>query len=127
MVPDQNFGVIIVANRTGSSLPKTSAAIVEMFLDLEAKKKDASELRALTASDLTRYAGTFANGAQRISLVAEGGALVRGSTRFTQAGKDYLSTETTGDAPALRLALVPGAGSKIEYVHFGGRSYRRVD
>jgi len=127
MVPDQNFGVIIVANRTGSSMPKTSAAIVEMFLDLEAKKKDASELRALTASDLTRYAGTYANGAQRISLVAEGGALVRGSTRFTQAGKDYLSTETTGDAPALRLALVPGAGSKIEYVHFGGRSYRRVD
>ena len=127
MVPDQNFGVIIVANRTGSSMPKTSAAIVEMFLDLEAKKKEASELRTLTASDLARYAGTYANGSQRISLVADGGVLVRGTTRFTKAGKDFLSADTSGEGPATRLVGVSGADGKIEYLHTGGRSFRRVD
>ena len=63
MVPDQNFGVIVVANRSGSSLPKTSAAIVDMFLDLEApkreKSRDSEELHPLTPSDLSRYAGTY--------------------------------------------------------------------
>jgi CubicO group peptidase (beta-lactamase class C family) len=127
MVPDQNFGVIIVANRTGSSMPKTSAAIVEMFLDLEAKKKDGSEMRPLTASDLARYAGTYANGAQRISLVSEGGVLVRGATRFTKAGKDFLSVDASGEGPAPRLVGVSGPSGKIEYLHSGGRSYRRVN
>jgi len=119
--------VIIVANRTGSSMPKTSAAIVEMFLDLEAKKKDGSEMRPLTASDLARYAGTYANGAQRISLVSEGGVLVRGATRFTKAGKDFLSADASGEGPAPRLVGVSGPSGKIEYLHSGGRSYRRVN
>ncbi len=131
MVPDQNFGVIIVANRSGSSLPKTSAAIVEMFLDLEAKKKDASELHALTAADLSRYAGIYANGAQRISLRAEEGVLVggpgAGRTRFTKAGTDFLTSNPSGDTTAPRLVGISGPGGKVEYLHAGGRSYRRVE
>jgi CubicO group peptidase (beta-lactamase class C family) len=131
MVPDQNFGVVIVANRSGESMPKTSAAIIEVFLDLEARKKDGIDLRPLTAADLTRYAGVYANGQTRITLRAEEGMLVGGpgqtARRFTRAGKDSVLSEAAGTALAQRLVGVEGAGGKVEYLHTGGRSYRRVE
>jgi CubicO group peptidase (beta-lactamase class C family) len=125
MVPDQNFAVIILANRSGASLPKLADAICEMFLDLEAAPKNTTATHPLSSEEIARYAGTYANGDQKIMLRADAGALsgdVGGSpARFTKAGKDFIA----GDGPG-RVVGVAGSDGKIEYVHVGGRSWRHV-
>jgi ribonucleotide monophosphatase NagD (HAD superfamily) len=122
MVPDQNFGVIIVTNRSGSSLPKVAEMICEMFLDLEAAPKNSAASHALTAAEIARYAGTYANGDQRITLRGESDALVDSFARYTKAGKDYVAIEND----TAHLVGVPGSGGKVEYIFTGGRSFRRM-
>lgn len=130
MVPDQKFGVIIVANRTGASLPKLAAAVCEMFLDLEAPRKETGELHPLSPAELAGYAGTYANGDQRITLRAEANALagdfITSRPKFTRAGKDFLSTESAGAEGGNRAVGIAGRDGRIEYLHVGGRSWKRV-
>jgi CubicO group peptidase (beta-lactamase class C family) len=121
MVPDENFGVIIVTNRTGSSLPKVAEVICDMFLDLEAAPKSADQTHALTAEEIARYAGTYANGENRLTLRSDGDALAEATMRFTKAGKDFIA----GDRA--RVVGVAGSDGRIEFLHTGGRSYRRVN
>jgi CubicO group peptidase (beta-lactamase class C family) len=131
MVPDQNFGVVIVANRTGSGLPKLADAISEMFLDLEPSRKDSSEsLHALSREEIARYAGTYGNGDQRIVLRAEEGGLTgdigASHPKFTKAGKDFIVNEAAGNGGMARVVGVASGDGEMEYLHVGGRSYKRV-
>jgi CubicO group peptidase (beta-lactamase class C family) len=125
MSPDQGFGVIVVANRTGSGMPKLVNAISEAFLDMEAPRKEPVELRSIAPADITRYQGTYVNGDQRIQLRGVEGVLVgelAGSPalRFNQAGSDFVK-----GGPA-RLSSVAGSDGEIEYVFIGGRAWKRV-
>lgn len=133
MAPDRKFAVIIVANRSGSGMPKLADAISEEMLALEPEAKKDPPTHLLTAAEVGRYAGTFRNGTNAISLEASGNALLEGPARRGRKGKEIPRPQLTragdgfleGDAP--RLVIVPDANGRVEFVFTGGRAYRRSD
>ena len=131
MAPAQKFAVIIVANRSGSGLPKLADAISEAMLTLEPKSQREEAAHLLSADELRRYTGTFVNGASRVVLKSDNGALTEdvGATkqRFTRAGDGFLLGEPSGDGAPPRLVLVPDSTGRIEFIFTGGRAFRRAD
>ena len=129
MVPEQRFAVIILANRTGSDLPKLADAICDGMLPLEPKPKDERAAHALDAGEIRRYSGVFVNGTSRIALRSDNGALTGdvGGTkaRFTRAGEGFLLADPNRGAEPLRIVLVPDSKGAVEFIFAGGRAYRR--
>lgn len=129
MAPDRKFAVIILANRSGSGMPKLADAIAAAMLPLEPKSPEPAA-HALDAADARRYAGVYVNGTSRITLEADGAAVKSndGETtiRFTRAGDGFLSGEPKSDEPPPRLVLVPDANHRIEFVCMNGRAFRRT-
>ena len=130
MVPDKKFAVIIVANKTGVHLPRTAEKAMELMLPLTALDEPKPAL-AMSESEMANYAGVYDNShkievyvkAQKLFLREENVEMAVtkiGDYRFTVAR----ITRRTG-APQ-ELALVPDANGKIEYLHLGGRAYKRV-
>jgi CubicO group peptidase (beta-lactamase class C family) len=126
MVPERKFAVIIVANRTGSAMLKLADAISEEMLALEPEVKKEPDTHALTAAEVSRYAGVYRNGASVISLKADGNTLQEGLRKitipYTRAGDGFL----LGEPPA-RLVVVPDANGGVEFLFSGGRAFRRND
>ena len=129
MAPERKFAVIITANRTGSSMPKLAEAISEAMLPLEPEVHSDPATHALTAEELKRSAGVYANGPSRVHLDIENGALTGGpgeaKMRFTRAGDGFVAADRSGEAR--RLILVPDSKGRTEYVFSGGRAFRRAD
>jgi CubicO group peptidase (beta-lactamase class C family) len=127
MAPDQKFAVIIVANRSGSGMPKLADAISEAVLALDPKSQTEPATHALDTAELSRCAGVYVNGSSKIRLDADGGVLKAnfdGTTaRFTRAGDKFLMGE---DQPS-KLVLVPDSNGRIEFVFVSGRAFRRAD
>ena len=127
MAPEQRFGVIIVANRSGSSLPKLADAISEQMIHLEPEPPDEPKSRPLSDSELRTFAGTYVNGANRIVLKLKDGALAG------RAGGAELRLHRIADGvlygaePSQRLITVPGSNGQIEFLFSGGRAFRRAD
>jgi len=133
MAPDRKFAVVIVANRSGSGMPKLADVISEEMLGLEPEVKKDSSTHLLNAAEVERYAGTYRNGTNAISLEASGNALLEGPARRGRKGKEIPRPQLTragdgflvGDAP--RLVVVPDAAGRVEFVFSGGRAYRRSE
>lgn len=124
MAPDQKFAVIIVANRTGSGMPKLADAISEALLPLEPKDADPAT-HPLDSAFAQKCEGVFVNGPSRIVLEASGSSIkgdLNGTAEtFTRAGDGFL----VGGEPPMRVVLVPDSKGAIEFVFAGGRAYRR--
>ncbi len=127
MVPEQRFGVVIVANRSGSSLPKLADAIAEVMLRLEPESHHETAAQPLATADLRRYAGTYVNGASRVGLQIDDGALAghigESKFMFIRAGDGFLLSADSKQ----RLVIVPDTNGRTEFVFAGGRAYRRAD
>jgi CubicO group peptidase (beta-lactamase class C family) len=130
MAPDRKFAVIVVANRSGSGMPKLVDAISEAMLPLE-PKPERPPARPLDPADVLRYAGVYVNGTSRVTLQADGAALnanVGGTKeRFARSADRFLLSDANADAEPRRLVLVPDPSGQIEYVFSGGRAFRRSD
>jgi len=130
MAPDRKFAVIIVANRSGSGMPKLADAISEAMLALGPKTPEPAT-HPLDSVEVRRYTGAYRNGNSRMTLEADGAGLKSTDggniTRFTRAGDGFLLSETKGDEPVSRLVLIPDSNGRIEFVFRGGRAFRRVE
>jgi CubicO group peptidase (beta-lactamase class C family) len=123
MIPAERVAVIVQTNKSGATLPQTTARALEMLVSLGPAESTERSAHALTAEDLTRNAGTFRNGAETIEIVARENQLYmkRGATAEVAMIK-------YGDAefgPGTFI-MVLGADGKTEYVHSGLRSFARV-
>jgi CubicO group peptidase (beta-lactamase class C family) len=131
MAPAQRFAVIIVANRTGASLPKLAKAISEAMLPLQPEQPALPATHSISAEELRRYAGVYANGNSLFVLRESNGALTGGSgeakLRFTRSGDGFLMEESVGARTPQRLDLVSGTNGRIEFVFAGGRAFRRTE
>jgi CubicO group peptidase (beta-lactamase class C family) len=139
IAPERKFAVIIVANRSGSGMPKLADAISEAMLALEPEVRNEPATHALTAVEVSRCAGVYRNGVSVISLEAAGNALLQGpgvtgkkgkersKLRFARAGDGFLLGEADGTEPPARLVVVPDASGRTEFLFSGGRAYRRSD
>jgi CubicO group peptidase (beta-lactamase class C family) len=72
MAPDRKFAVIVVANRSGSGMPKLVDAISEAMLPLDAKSQPEPAAHPLDAAELRRCAGVYVNGSSNIALEEDG-------------------------------------------------------
>lgn len=126
MVPGRQFGVVIVANRTGASLPRTAEKAMEIVLALPSTPTDSADRNApalppLTAAEIAGYAGVYSQGARTMEIVAKEGKLfVKQNARETEIRRTAPHRFTTG------LFFVAAADGRIEYLHAGGRSWRKI-
>ncbi|HWS98832.1 MAG TPA: serine hydrolase domain-containing protein [Pyrinomonadaceae bacterium] len=127
MSPEHRFAVVVVTNKSGITLSKTTEKARELLLPLkpaEAEKK--KEKLPLAAADLANFTGKYVNGPQTWEIVAKGGKLF-----FRDAEAEYELSKTGaqvlsfGDKLENDVALVPGADGKTEYIFTGLYSARR--
>jgi CubicO group peptidase (beta-lactamase class C family) len=125
MAPERKFAVIIVANRSGSGMPKLADAISEAALGRDPKAEPEPPTHPLDAAESRRYTGVYVNGTAKIALEAEVDVVkanIDGTVvRFARAGEKFLISGET------KLVLVPGANGRTEFVFANGRAFRRAD
>ena len=130
MAPERKFAVIVLANRSGSGMPKLADAIADAVLGLAPKAHSEAATHPLEAAEVRRYAGVYVNGAAKIQLEGDGGALKTIAdgvvSRFARAGDGFLLGEANGHADPVKLVLVPAANGTIEYIFLNGRSFHRA-
>lgn len=125
MVPSQKFGVVVLANRSGVSLSRTANAALEAVLK-PAPAPDAAPRTpmAMTVAEVLAYAGAYSQGPRKMELVAKGAELflkqAAGDLKLEKIGTDEFQ------AGAARYVIVRGASGAIEYLHSGGRSWRKL-
>src|ERR1044071_547411 len=127
MAPEHRFAVIVVTNKSGMTLNKTTSKAKELFLPLkpvEAEKP--KEKLTLTAADLAAFAGKYVNGPQTWEILAKDNRLflkdAEAEYALTKTGAQRLSF---GDALENDIAFVPGSDGKMEYIFTGLYSGRR--
>jgi CubicO group peptidase (beta-lactamase class C family) len=121
MAPEQRVAVIVLANKTGASLPASSEKAMELMVPLKPRATAARRVLEVSADDLRRYPGTYRNGDTRIEVTARDGRLY-----VKRATGSEVALTKVGDG---RFTQEGGAGSFVfvdgGYVHNGGRSFAR--
>lgn len=125
MAPRQRVGVIITANRTGIGLNRTAEKAMELMLPLEPPATaNPTTALAMTTAEMAALAGTYSQAARTMTIVMRDGKL------FLQQGGRDVAIEKVRDtefrAGEGRFVVVTGAGGRPEYLHAGGRSWRKV-
>jgi CubicO group peptidase (beta-lactamase class C family) len=129
MAPEHGFAVIVLANRSGETLRRTTEKAKEMFLPLEPETAHAEEAKKplpLTGEDLSGFVGKYVNGPQTWEITSKGGRLYLkaedSEAALTKTGETRLSF---GDALENDVILVRGPDGKAEYIFTGLYSGRK--
>jgi len=124
LVPSRQFGVVVLANRSSVSLSRTANFVIETAFTLPPPVLDTRVSLPLTAAEVTSYAGVYSQGPRQIELAANGTELLlkqaAGDAKLQKAGTDELLGGAT------RYVMVRGPSGVVEYLHSGGRSWRKV-
>ena len=125
MAPHQRVGVVVTANRTGIGLNRTAEKAMELMLSLEPRSTTSpTTALAMTPADMAALAGTYSQAARKMTIVVRDGKL------FLQQGGRDVAIEKVRDnefrAGDGGFVVVTGAGGRPEYLHAGGRSWRKV-
>ncbi len=89
MVPERGFAVIVVANRSGETLRRTTEKAKELFLKLEPQPAQPRQAQPLAEGDAAKFVGRYVNGPQTWEVLGEGGAaLFEGRGRRVRAEED---------------------------------------
>ena len=125
MVPAHRFGVIVTANRTGASLPRTVEKAMELLLPLEAARPTAATTTAaLTPAEMKALAGTYSQALRTIAIEMRDGKLV-----LKQDGREVALEKVAANDfrfGAARLIAVTRGDGTVAYIHSGGRSWKKV-
>ena len=126
MVPERHFGVVVLANRTGTGMSRTVNKAMETVLSLEpAKPTPSRPATTFGAAEIHDYIGTYSQGARTMEIVGRDGKIVlKQQTRESALVK-------VGDAEIevpdqAHFVVIRGADGAVEYLHGGGRSWRKV-
>jgi CubicO group peptidase (beta-lactamase class C family) len=127
MVPSRRAGVVVLANRSGVSMPRTAEAALEAALQLPGAPAAPSTRKpeAPGAADRARLAGTYSQGPRQITISVKDGALV------LRQGARELPMQKIGEleftAGATRYVFVADAAGAVTFLHSGGRSWRKIE
>jgi CubicO group peptidase (beta-lactamase class C family) len=132
MAPDRRAAVIVLANRTGSGLPRTTRAALGMALDREPEPETSvpAEL-PMTTAEMGRYVGAYSQTSTATVelLVQEGKLAVRqgGSTLpVVKLGERRFGIVRPNAARPQEFSLLAGADGEIRFLFRGGRAYKRM-
>ncbi len=125
MVPSRKFGVITVANRTGIGLNTTAEMAMQIALAaLPPGKPTTAAPSAGGAAEMETYVGTYSQGPRTIALAVRDGKLILTQNKREQA------VAISGDgllADGGRWVVVRNASGAVEFLHAGGRSWRKIN
>ncbi|MGH7470523.1 MAG: serine hydrolase domain-containing protein [Longimicrobiales bacterium] len=128
MVPEQQFAIITLSNRSGGQLPKTMSAAMDMFLPLKALGEDKMVVAApqFTAGEISSLPGRYSQGPTAVEIVARNGKL------FFKQGTLEAPLHKISDArivvagPQRReFVIVRGSNGRVEYLHASMRALAR--
>ncbi len=124
MAPARRFGVIILGNRSGASFPRTAEKALEVGLGLSSSTTTAPTAAApvpLTDAQMSAYAGSYSQGQRTMEIVKKDGKLfLKQGTRETELRHQGEHRFGAG------IVFVAGSDGAIEYLHIGGRSWKKV-
>jgi hypothetical protein len=128
MCPAKKFGVIILCNKTGESLPRVAQKASQVVLGVTGPKREPHGKPLLaTALELERYAGTYSNGKTTIRLFVRDGKLRAPAGGVLEKVAENRFLRTGGVVgPDAETIFVPGADGKIEYLCRGDRALRKL-
>jgi CubicO group peptidase (beta-lactamase class C family) len=130
MVPSENFGVIILANKSGSLLNKSAEKAMELFVGLKpkAERKPIQELK-ISQGEMMNCVGTYVNKPESARILVGDGKLFlkQEDDEFliTKVGNYRYSITKPGQS-AEDFMLIPGAGGQIEYLHIERHALKRI-
>lgn len=128
MAPEHGFAVIVLTNKSGETLPKTTEKAKEMFLPLKpataAVKKN---VLPLDQTDLAAFSGKYINGPQMWEIIAKDGRLYFKADDAEHAlSKTGESRLAWGETLENDLVFVRGADGRTEFVFDGLYAARRA-
>lgn len=125
MAPQQRAAVIVVANRSGASLPKTTEQALESLLPLKPREPEEPKTALpLDPADFAKYTGIYRNGNQNTEITVKNGKLT------LEDGGRSLAIERIGEhrfraAGGPEFVLVPGNDGKAAYLTVSLRALAR--
>lgn len=139
MAPDHHTAIIILTNRSATSLSKTAAAMLELLLPFDAPPTTAEQkIEPLAEKEIAELAGVYSNHRQSIELRVVEGRLMAyrrgdddadgaGTPRAVEraAGGRLVLRSTTAGGSTTSLFVVPGKDLRPEYLISSGRALRR--
>jgi hypothetical protein len=126
MLPGRHAALIVLCNRTGQSLPRTRARIMDM-LGRPLPESNTVQESVIPASEFAKYKGTYRNGEATIQIAERDGKLFYRSMEVRKGEGGWLIVKNADGRTVARIFAVSGADGKIQYLHVGGRSSVRVE
>lgn len=126
MVPAHGFAVIVLTNRSGETLPRTTQKAQELFLPLTPPTRPSRQAQPLAPEDVRRFVGVYVNAGQTWEIRERDGRLFL----FTD-GSEVALVKTDvwrlshGDALDSDVAFIAGADGRAEYIFTGLYAGRR--
>jgi len=140
MAPSEKVAVIILTNRSGSSLPRTAGAVLEMTLPFSSPRVNSKPLvQPLSDKEMAELAGRYTNNRQTIELAVRDGQLIvlrRGADvqgmarplrRIADNQLGFAASQDAGSESSAeaRYFVVRGSAGVPEYLCSGGRAFKR--
>jgi CubicO group peptidase (beta-lactamase class C family) len=130
MLPEHKAAVVILVNRGGAGLPKTSERALEMLAPLQPATTPPTAPIAMDAAEVTKYAGSYVNPPARVDLILRDGRLYfrrdGQEAEVTKVGDLRFQVAPAAGATPQRFVLVPGPDGAIAFLHMGSRAFKRV-
>jgi CubicO group peptidase (beta-lactamase class C family) len=124
MVPSKKFGVIALANRTGIGLTTTVEMAMQIGLASLRPRETSTAAPPAAVRDMNVYVGTYSQGPRTVELMVQDGQLMFKQNDRRQAVTVSGNSLLVGSG---RWIVVRGESGAIEYLHAGGRSWRKVN
>ena len=123
--PEQKIAIIVLANTSGQTLPKTRRKAMELLLPLKPQTNEQPKPIAVSADEMKQYVGKFAHAPQMWEVFSKDGKL------FLKAdGKDFELSKIGKDRFAYEqgeMIFVPNEKGELEHVSFGLYSARKIN
>jgi CubicO group peptidase (beta-lactamase class C family) len=132
MAPERRAAVVILANRSGSSLPKTAEAAMDLLLSRGSRPEAPAPREVpMTEAEMKRYAGRYSQ-AKEVGaelLVEDGKLLLRqGGTTLPviKLGAGRFAIIPAGQTRPQEFWLLLGDDGRAEFLYRGTRALRRL-
>jgi CubicO group peptidase (beta-lactamase class C family) len=140
IAPDHKVAVVILTNRSASSLPRSAGRALDLVLSLPPRERESSEQpEPLGEDEIAALAGVYTNRRQLLELFVRDGQLMlrrsaangpaRSPALVSKIGADRLvyapANDDAGDSARGTLFVVRDAAGKPEYLCSGSRALKR--
>lgn len=122
--PGEKIAVIVLANTSGQTLPKTRQKALELLLPLKPQTAGQLKISPVNADEIKRYTGKFTHAPQSWEFFAKDGKLF-----LKEDGKEFELKQTGGNEFSYErggILFVPNERGEIEHIFTGLYAAKKV-